>query len=227
MRLLVLASFAMVLVSSVAVAQPTMSWKNRESWLIAEQDEEQKLVDEIALELGISAALVMWLPELELGWLANCADAAHSAHGAATVEAKINRFLKLKQDIPYQWNILTQQLHNNPTEWHRFQQSQEPYLEWKERLTRQGSHMKQPTSCQRKTPPPRNAGVPPNCAGLLAQEKTLSQAMIWQYSVETRAPIQQQLNQVEQQILQYHCHNIVVAPPRPPSGYGCGITVRC
>jgi hypothetical protein len=243
---LMMAALVLVLASSVAWADDSCrgcGWQKRESWIIGEQDEESALISELAFELDLSAGLVLVLPAAELGWWANCAAAAHDAAGTVTIQGKINRLEFLKGDLPYQNNILMQQLRNNPSEWHRFMQTQQPFLEKQEQLRRQGSHMKHPAACKKKRNPQsnRSAQVPANCSALFAQEKQLSQAMIFTPSPEAKAPVKRQLDMVEQELIP--CRQAILGPnaapqnlysqfplSRPPpssSGRTCGQGVRC
>jgi hypothetical protein len=150
----------LVLAGVSSAADDHKTWQQRESWIIGEQNEEEDLLNELAFELDLAAALIVILPAAELGWWANCLDAAHSGGGAVTIQGKINRYQFLKNDLPYQYNILQQQLRNNPTEWHRFMQTQAPFLHHQAQLRQQGSRTKHPTACKNRTRTPPNRNLP-------------------------------------------------------------------
>jgi hypothetical protein len=249
-------TFAATLIFAYGVlADDRMTWQQRESWIIGEQQEQEEIITELASELNLAAGLIVLLPAVELGWLANCADAIHSGYGTVTIQTKIDRYQFLKRDLPYQWNILMQQLaSNNPTEWHRFMQTQRPYLEEQERLRRQGSKMKHPTSCPRRMNPPpvqqRSAALPSaegctNMATCCADLKRQYDAAIYPLThppfpssreaqkqiLANAAPIEQQLQACRRKAnglppLSAGGQPIGSAPTYPPVPY-CRITGRC
>lgn len=91
--------------------------------------------------------------------MGECVAAGHDAAETVTIQGKINRLQFLKSDLPYQNNIWTQQVRNNPKEWHRFQQTNQPFIAWQEQLRRQASHMQHPTACKKKQTKPPNTAV--------------------------------------------------------------------
>jgi hypothetical protein len=140
-----------------------MTVEQREQWIYANERETDNLANRIHLLIGLDYSLILLLPEAQLlEWVETCVHLGVAGHSQLDITEMVKELKKLQADHVTQWNYLTQQLHNYPDEWHRFQQTQIPYLQKQQKLRAQAAQKRaEAKQCKKTSRPPTACNCQP------------------------------------------------------------------